>query len=50
MTDPFKRGSAPGRERAEYERPGTFKQGQKRGWAQARDPERVLGRLQARGT
>jgi len=32
MTDPFKRGSAPGRERAEYERPGTFKQGhEKRG-------------------
>ena len=32
MTDPFKRGSAPGRERPEHQRPGTFKRGrEKRG-------------------
>jgi hypothetical protein len=30
MTDPFKRGSAPGRERPEDQRPGTFEAGHKK--------------------
>ena len=50
MTNPFNRGTSPGRERDASQRPGTFEPGQKRVAAVVkRDAKRALDRLQTSG-